>query len=126
MQNTLYIIEIYRHAGTWCFTDLDRGLVHEPFVLGIPEFIDTILKIYDLETEEQNYRVIFSQNSFPTHQGFLSFDSPDHEGAWYSMTVLADNKKLDETSQGWLCPATLKFFETFPNSIYFKLEPIEA
>lgn len=125
MKNALYVIEIYRHAGTWCFTDTERDLVHEPFVLGIPEFIDQNIKTHNLGSLDSNYRVIFSEDSFPAYQGLLAFQEREHGGAWYQMLVPKNKVKTDEKEQGWLCPATLKFFADFPESIYFKLELVK-
>ena len=126
MQNAMYIIEIYRHAGTWCFTDDKRGLVHEPFVLGIPEFIDQVINLLSLGELNRTYKVIFSEKIFPAYQGCLSFKETEHGGAWYSLSVLNQDAKNNENGRGWLCPATLKFFEYFPPEIYFKLEALKA
>lgn len=126
MQNAMYVIQIYRHAGTWCFTDTERGLIHEPFVLGIPKFIDKNIEINELGSLNQDYKVIFSERCFPTYHGFLTIQEHEQGGAWYQMSIPEDWGQTGESSLGWLCPATLKFFSEFPKEIYFKLEPVET
>ena len=42
--NALIVIAPYRHAGTWVFDDPKAGLVREPFVAGVPEMIDVLVK----------------------------------------------------------------------------------
>jgi len=44
MANAMLCIEIYKFNGTWCFTDTERELLHEPFVLGIPDIINSALE----------------------------------------------------------------------------------
>jgi hypothetical protein len=65
MANAMLSIEIYQFNGTWCFTDLERKLVHEPFVLGIPEIINTVLENNSLYEDGKNYRVLFADQEFP-------------------------------------------------------------
>ena len=54
----MLVLEMYRHAGTWVFTDEKRGLVNEPFVLGVPEIFDSVLEKQNLKGKSR-YRVVF-------------------------------------------------------------------
>lgn len=107
-------IEIYKFNGTWCFTDVQRELVHEPFVLGIPEIINTVLKENELYEEDKNYRVLFAEQEFPQCHGALTQTREEFNGAWYEWN----------NQEGWLCPATLAFFDYFPDNIYFRFEKL--
>ena len=109
-------IEIYQFNGTWCFTDLERKLVHEPFVLGIPEIINTVLENNSLYEDGKNYRVLFADQEFPKSHGALTRVRDEFNGAWYQW--------YDE--EGWLCPATLAFFDDFPSEIHFRFEKLET
>jgi len=42
--NALIVIAPYRHAGTWVFDDPGARLVREPFVAGVPEMIDVVVR----------------------------------------------------------------------------------
>jgi len=120
MTNSMMTIEIYRHAGTWCFTDEARGLLHEPFVLGIPEMIDKIIESTNKNNEEDRYRITFSAQEFPLCSTKLHKREDDCGGSWYELeSALA----TEINQRGWLCPATLKFFSDFPDTIYFDVNP---
>jgi len=114
MSNSMLILEMYRHAGTWVFTDEKRDLVNEPFVLGVPEIFDSVIEEQDLKGNHL-YRVIFSDQNFPLAHAEVEKISEEGGGAWY---------KHKKTPPGWLCPATLKFFKEFPERIFFKIEVI--
>lgn len=115
MANSMMVIEIYRHAGTWCFTDENRGLLHEPFVLGIPEMLDSIIKNTNQTSEKARYRVTFSAQEFPMYSAKVQKQEEESGGAWYELEPALDT---EVRQRGWLCPATLKFFLTFPDTIY--------
>lgn len=125
MSNALFTIEIYRHAGTWCFSDEQRELLHEPFVLGIPEIINKVIKDkYDC-VKNISYRVTFSSNPFPSCVFYLLQHEPECNGYWYSLQKANDLvKHKDKTLCGWLCPATLKFFPFFPPEIFIGIEEV--
>ena len=114
MSNSMLVLEMYRHAGTWVFTDEKRGLVNEPFVLGVPEIFDLVIEKQNLKGKSL-YRVIFSDQNFPLAHAEVEKLSEEGGGAWY---------KYRKTPPGWLCPATLKFFKKFPERIFFKVEVI--
>ena len=107
----MMIIEVYPHCGTWAFTDTARGLVHEPFVCGIPEMIDYFIQNWG-EPGRKKHRITFSDKKFPGAQGMLRRNSFEHDGAWYTYGDF----------DGWLCPATLKYFTEMPKEIFIKLD----
>ena len=110
--NSVLIIAPYRHAGTWVFDDPNRGLYQEPFVAGIPEVIDKIVK--DIPDAEEGFRLLFSAHPFPSHTHTLVWKRKDSGGNWYECPQLQ--------MEGWLCPALLKYFREAPKTIYFKAE----
>jgi len=63
MENSIYIINPYKHNGMWVFDDDRTGLVKEPFVSGIPEIIEEAVK--ELNEPESGFKLIFSSNPFP-------------------------------------------------------------
>ena len=40
----MMVIFPYRHNSTWVFDDERVGLVHEPFVSGVPQMIDILVQ----------------------------------------------------------------------------------
>ena len=124
MTNAMQCIKIYRHQGTWAFTDAKRGLRDEPFVAGIPMFIDFIIRNNDCDPRSGEYRITFSKNPFPTAVQRLVFDRDDMGGAWYYMQPVNKDYTNDIGGEGWLCPATLEYFEDFPRMIYVEITPV--
>jgi len=112
MSNAMMSIKIYRHCDTWAFTDLSRGLKDEPFVCGVPEIIDYFIKKFSDPTKE-THRIIFSARNFPYSHGKLIKCEMEAGGAWYS---------YENFLKGWLCPATLEFFDKHPDELYVKFE----
>lgn len=58
MPNTLMTIAPYWSQNAWVFDDERVGLVAEPFVEGILEMIDDMVK--DMPNARQGFRMIFS------------------------------------------------------------------
>ncbi|BDA75404.1 hypothetical protein CAL7716_095700 [Calothrix sp. PCC 7716] len=114
MSNAIAVIFPYQHNGTWVFDDERVGLVQEPFVSGIPEMIDILVK--DIPNLDEGFKLLFSGNPFPGYQAELIWLREEYNGHWY----LWGEKKLE----GWLCPALFKYFETQPNRIYCKAESL--
>ncbi|MFC2063163.1 DUF6717 family protein [Chloroflexota bacterium] len=112
MTNTLMVIEPYWYLDTWVFDDESVGLDKEPFVQGIPEMIDDLVK--DIPNAHSGFRLHFSSVPFPNYQLELIRVREDCGGYWYS----------EKTSlrEGWLCPAVFKYFDTSPAVIYIKAE----
>jgi hypothetical protein len=68
--NALLVIAPYRHAGTWVFDDPSAGLVREPFVAGVPEMIDVLVR--DIPSATNGFRLLFSETSRVRLTGFGS------------------------------------------------------
>ncbi|VAW64336.1 hypothetical protein MNBD_GAMMA11-902 [hydrothermal vent metagenome] len=105
------IIYPYKYEGTWVFDELDIGLIKEPFVFGIPEMLDTL--VADIKDASEGFKLIFSKKPFPGYQFKLTWIKEEYEGNWY---------RLNNTHEGWLCPALLKYFESAPAEIFTKAE----
>jgi len=110
--NAIMIIEPYRYAGTWVFDDPAAGLSREPFVGGVPEMIDELVK--DIPNAEEGFRLLFSARPFPGYSHKLVWRRSDGTGNWYYCP------EVDR--EGWLCPALLKYYRKPPKEIYVKAE----
>jgi len=111
--NTIYP---YRTKGGWAFDDEEVGLKTEPFIAGIPEIIDSIVGKRD------NFTAHISASVLPNYTGHLIKVPPeemndDYKGPSTGWYMLEGTEMI-----GWLCPATLKYFKDYPDSIYFKIE----
>jgi hypothetical protein len=78
MSNAMMVIFPYRHERTWVFDDRSAGLVREPFVSGIPEMIDALVK--DIPQAEKGFRLLFSANPFPGYQAVLIWLAQEYGG----------------------------------------------
>lgn len=115
--NAMLIIHPYKFSGAWVFDDARFGLVREPFVLGMSEMIDELVKKAGLGPEaEKGFRLIFSARPFPGHQAEIRRLEEDCGGFWYEFA--------DGSMKGWLCPATLHFFSEHPERIYARAEKL--
>jgi hypothetical protein len=110
--NAILVIEPYRYSGTWVFDDPTVGLVREPFVSGIPEMIDYLVK--DIPNASEGFRLLFSAFPFPGHTIRLTLLRSEYGGNWYY------SEALDK--EGWLCSAMFKYFDKAPAEIYAKAE----
>lgn len=107
--NQLYKIFPYRtEDGGWSFDDQSVGLYQEPFVLGVPEIIDSIVG------DSIKFIMIFSKDEFPETTTHFTMIKEDMMGAWY--------REEKSRRVGWLCPALRKYFPTPPPKIYIKIE----
>jgi len=110
--NSLMILVPYRHGGTWVFDDPDVGLRREPFVAGIPEMMDEMVR--DIPDAEKGFRLLFSTEAFPGYTHKLSWLRGDKTGNWY---YSEEYKK-----EGWLCPGLFKYYAEAPKELYVKAE----
>jgi hypothetical protein len=111
--NAIMVIAPYRHAGTWVFDDPAVGLRREPFVAGVPEIIDTMVK--DVPNAENGFRMTFSANPFPGYQQKLTWVRAESGGNVY---------RSDQSAmEGWLCPALFHYFKTAPRELYVRADP---
>ena len=113
MANVLNVIEPYWYADTWVFDDASKGLEKEPFVQGIPDMIDELVK--DIPNARAGFVLLFSSQPFAGYQVELILVREEYGGHWY--------KPKDLNVEGWLCPALLKYFDAPPASLYIKAEP---
>ena len=114
-------IQIYRHQGTWAFTDDTYELINEPFVAGIPQFIDFIIRQDENDPRDGEYLITFSDKQFPMAVYQLKFDRDDMGGAWYTCKPCNESENDQVGGEGWLCPATLNYFDDFPRSIFVQI-----
>lgn len=106
--NQINVIYPYRTQGGWAFDDAEVGLQREPFVLGIPAIIDSIVGSRD------NFTAYISHSRIPKYTGHLTKAPDIQEEGWY---ILKGTEMV-----GWLCPATLRYFADYPENIYFRIE----
>lgn len=111
--NSIMTIAPYRHNGTWVFDDLSAGLVEEPFIAGVPEMIDVLVK--DIPNANDGFRLTFSAIAFPGHQRKLKWQRAEAGGNYYSID--------DPPMEGWLCPAMFQYFREAPKELYVKADP---
>jgi len=88
-ENSLFVIFPYKAEGTWVFDDLKRGLVMEPFVLGVPEMIDNLVAAVNITSNK--VRFTFSRNPFPQYHGFLKKEPKK----WAGHGTASGNVKLE-------------------------------
>jgi hypothetical protein len=111
--NSIMVIEPYKFAGTWVFNDYATGLRQEPFVEGIPEMMDDMVK--GIPNADQGFRLTFSGTEFPGYTHKLVWRRTGNAGNWYYCEQLK--------FEGWLCPALLRYFKEPPKEIYAKADP---
>lgn len=109
--NSMHVIYPKRSQyGIWTFTDESVGLVDEPFVGAINLFIDYMVK--DLDNPQNGFPLYFSEIPFPNKVMTLRKQyNTEGGGAVYSIDEL-------NGAEGWLCPATLKYFKDYPEVFY--------
>jgi hypothetical protein len=106
------VIEPYWCQGTWVFDDESMGLEKEPFVKGVPEMIDDLVK--DIPDARCGFRLLFSSLPFPGYQLGLIRVREEYGGYWYRIK--------NTQAEGWVCPALFRYFETAPEIIYARAE----
>ena len=115
VNNSLFVIAPYWDSGTWVFDDERVGLVREPFVLGVPDMIDHLVR--DIPDARVGFRMIFSKTKYPGYGQSLSWRGTEDEGNWYQMDT-------DPLLSGWLCPALSLYFPQPPEKLYVSAEPL--
>ena len=114
VMNQIRVIRPYRLHGTWVFDDDRVGLVQEPFVSGVPEMIDDLVR--GIPRSESGFRMLFSSSPFPGFQRHLTWKCEEFGGNWYRME--------DSAMEGWLCPALFRYYETAPANLYLRAEAL--
>jgi len=110
--NAINIIAPYQYEGTWVFDDSKVGLVRAPFVVGVHEMIDVLVK--DIPKPEAGFLLLFSAKQFPGYQKKLTWLRGHRDGNYYEL----DEPKME----GWICPALFKYFEEAPKELYIQAE----
>ena len=118
MNNALFVIAPYRFEGMWVFDDPSAGLVREPFVSGVPEMIEHVVR--DIPDAGSGFRLTFSTQPFPGYSHELTWDREEYGGNWYRIENLPGERS---SMEGWLCPALFQYFDEAPERIYLKAEP---
>jgi len=111
--NSIFIIDPYWDETTWVFDDDRVGLVKEPFVSGIPDMINYMVK--DIPDAQSGFRMLFSKTRYPGYSYSLSWINEEYEGNWYQMDQ-------DPFLSGWLCPALLLYYPEPPEKLYVSAE----
>ena len=105
-KNQINVLNIFKKDGVWMFNDSDVGLFEEPFVPSMNPLIESVVT-------GDKFRAFISHSLLP--EPTLILDKCDD--------YMESSYKLRGTELiGWLCPATLKYFEDYPNSIYIIVE----
>lgn len=126
--NQIMVIRPYWLAAAqlWVFDDEMRGLIQEPFVSGMPQMINHLIKDLPCFDGTKGFRLLFSALPFPGWQKKLVRLQEMLGGNWYSTgtagTVIGD----DPYMEGWLCPALFRYFNIAPPEIYVRAEPLET
>lgn len=111
--NSLMIIVPYQYGGTWVFDDASTGLKREPFVAGIPEMMNHLVR--DIPGATNGFRMLFSTQAFPGYAAKLTWVRPQGSGNIYRMEA--------PPMEGWLCPALFRYYREAPKELYVKAEP---
>jgi hypothetical protein len=111
--NAISVLFPYKHEGMWVFDDPDVGLRKEPFVLGIDEMINQLVK--EIPKADQGFRLLFSIGPFPGYTAKLEWRRAEYGGNWCFSPQFG--------IEGWLCPALFKYFDKAPAELYAKAEP---
>lgn len=110
MTNSIYSIAPYKEQNTWVFDDSRVGLVKEPFVMGIPDMIESVLQTKPALSN--GFTVLFSSTGFPRPDLILQKQHAEAGGNWY---------RCEETGErGWLCPALYLYYPIAPKSLFIK------
>ncbi len=112
--NAVQVIHPYNVHGVWAFDDKDKGLEREPFVGAINPMIDELVK--DIPDAKIGFRLLFSADFIPEHGAKLAWRRREGNGNWYYCEKFK--------TEGWLCPALLKYFTKPPKAIYVRCEAL--
>jgi len=112
MTNVLMVIQPYWYQGTWVFDDESVYLDKEPFVQGVPEMIDELVK--DIPNARSGFVLLFSSQPFAGYQMELTLVREEYGGHWYRVR--------GSIEEGWLCPALFRYFDVAPHSLYIRAE----
>ena len=112
MSNSILVIFPYKYEDMWVFDDDKVGLVKEPFVSGMPQIINVLVK--DIPNAQNGFKLLFANTPFPGYQVKMDWLKEEYQGNWYYWQ--------EKQMQGWLCPALFKYFGDAPKEIYCQVE----
>ncbi len=110
--NAIGVIAPYQYEGMWVFDDPAVGLSREPFVSGIDMMIDRL--VAEIPNAQKGFRLVFSAAPFPGYTVKLVWRREEYGGNWYYAPEL--------DTEGWLCPALLRYFDKAPVELYGRAE----
>ena len=118
MTNQIGVIAPYwlEAAGTWVFDDEAVDLRQEPFVSGVPEMIDDLVR--EIPNARAGFRLLFSAAPFPGWQRRLIWVREEFDGNWY--------RTEEPPAEGWLCPALFRYFEQAPRALFVRAETLPS
>lgn len=118
MSNQIRVIAPYwlEAVGTWVFDDERVGLQQEPFVSGVPEMIDDLVR--EIPNARAGFRLLFSAAPFPGFHRRLTWIREELGGNWYRLEPSA--------MEGWLCPALFRYFEQAPQELFVRAESLSS
>lgn len=112
MQTTQSVMTIYpyKDEGMWVFDEPDYDILKEPFVCGMGEIIDEVLRRENIQDADYGFACHFSALPFTGASHQLTFLYEDTGGAWYRHTTTG--------MEGWLCPVLYMYFDASPGEIF--------
>ena len=103
--DAILVIAPYWYNGTWVFDDEAAGLNREPFVAGVPEMIDVLVK--DIPEAKERISFAVRREPVPGYQKKLTWGCGDMGGNYYRL----DNPPME----GWICPAMFRYYRDSTN-----------
>ena len=109
--------------ATGVFDDEATGLKEEAFVLGMSEMISAVIESKGIPNAAEGFVLTFSDEPFDGHDVELQWSRADEPetpmaGNWYSGEISG------QVMEGWLCPALFCFFESAPQRLFVKADPL--
>jgi len=121
------VLTIYPYLldSTWVFDDPQTCLKAEAFVCGATEMISKLVEMKGLLNAAKGFEMHFSDQPFEDFDAELHWLRSDDEqfglgGNWYSGTLAGEELEC------WLCPALFCYFESAPERIYVRANPLPA
>lgn len=118
-KNAIHVITPDKKNGVWAFDDASVGLVREPFVSGMPEILDYLVR--NIPNADAGFGLLFSDREFPGYNMRLSKATTEAGGTWY-ITYIKHADGAIGIMQGWLCPALFLYYEAAPEQLYLQAQ----
>jgi len=112
--NEINVIAPYKYLDEiWVFDDPKKGLVQEAFVGGTDTILDRLTS--HIPDAANGFVLLFSGSDFPGSQHHVEWRREERNGNVYYSSELQ--------SEGWLCPALLRYFDRPPERLFFQVKP---